>query len=477
MSTTPAVGGATRAALPALALALFLALTLVPLGASAPKAFPLVKCALPGNVDARCGTFRVPVDRARPDGRTISLRVAVVPARDGGTKADPVVYITGGPGGSATADAAGMLSIFSAANASRDIVLVDQRGTGGSNRLECPVPRTAPKTAPAVRAYVKACLARFEADPSDYTTVPAMDDLAAVLRALGYRSVNLYGISYGATAAQYFLHRHPALVRTAILDGATLLDVPVFERWGGNGDRALRQVLARCAASRPCAKAFPRVRREAFEVIAALRRKPVRAEGMLIDAATAAGALQALSRSPDGAAQIPWVAHRARVRDWIPLMLAIDERGGGGISTRLVMFWSIVCNERWARWSPERSAADSRGTYLAERTALDARLVAAACSAVPKHDQPPWTMARIRSDKPVLFVVGGSDPQDPVSHVRGATRELPSSRTLVVPSAGHGSVQVGCVPRIAQLFIERGSGAGLDTSCVARYRPPPFVVR
>ena len=79
-------------------------------------------------------------------------------------------------------------------------------------------------------AYAKACLKRLRADPRQYTTVPAMDDLADVLQALGYDAVNLYGGSYGATAAQYFIAQHPELVRTAILDGATLLDVPIFER-------------------------------------------------------------------------------------------------------------------------------------------------------------------------------------------------------------------------------------------------------
>jgi pimeloyl-ACP methyl ester carboxylesterase len=448
----------------------------VPLGAASPRAVPLAPCTLAGGVAARCGSFTVSENREQPDGRTIALRIAVLPARDGGTNPDPLVYITGGPGGSAIAGAAGMLSIFSAANASRDIVLVDQRGTGGSNRLECPLPRRPVATAAAIRAYVETCLAELGADSRQYTTAPAMDDLADVLAALGYGQVNVYGISYGATAAQYLIAQHPELVRSAILDGATLLDVPIFELWGRNGERALRAVLARCAASPRCARAYPRVRREAFEMIAALRKKPVRDNGTVIDAATAAGTLQALTRTPAGAARIPWIAHEARTGDWTPLELAMDEQGSGGIATRLVMFWSIACNEHWARWDSARTAEASRGTYLAERTALDAALARAACSAVPKVAQPAWTTARIDSETPVLFVVGGADPQDPLANVSRAARELPASRTVVVPAGGHGSVQLGCVPRIAQQFIERGSASALDTGCVARYAPPRFVV-
>ena len=155
----------------------------------------------------------------------------------------------------------------------------------------------------------------------------------------------------------------------------------------------------------------------------------------------------------------------------------MDEVGTGDVATRLLMFWSIVCNEPWARWSPARTQAAGRGTYLAERVALDSAAAAVVCSAMPKIAQPAWSKARVRSDVPVLLVVGGNDPQDPVANVRNAVRELPSSRTIVVPHAGHGSLQLGCLPKLAQQFIDGGTAEGLDTRCVARYTPPPFVVR
>ena len=461
-----------------LGLVVAAALALVPLGGARPGVIPLRPCTLGGAVVARCGTFRVPENRSVASGRTIKLRVAVVPARDGGTSADPLVYLTGGPGGSAIADAIAVHRLFSAENETRDIVLVDQRGTGSSNLLECPLPRKPLDTAPAaIRAYVKACLARFDDDVRQYTTVPAMEDVADVIRALGYDQVDVYGISYGATAAQYLLAQHPELVRTAILDGGTLLDVPIFERWAPNGERSLRSILSRCATSPRCARAFPRVRSEVFEMMATLRRAPVRATGIVIRPAEAAGALQRLTRTPDGAAQIPWIAHHAVTGDWDPLAFAMDGVEAGDVATRRLMFWSIVCNEPWARWSPARTQAAGRGTYLAERVALDSAAAAVVCSAMPKVAQPAWSKARVRSDVPVLLVVGGNDPQDPVANVRGAVRELPSSRTIVVPNAGHGSLQLGCLSKVAQQFIERGTADGLDTRCVARYTPPPFVVR
>ena len=155
----------------------------------------------------------------------------------------------------------------------------------------------------------------------------------------------------------------------------------------------------------------------------------------------------------------------------------MDEQGTGAAETRRLMYWSIVCNEPWARWNPARTRAASLGTYLAERSTLDAQRVAAVCSVWPKAPQPAWSKTRVRSDVPVLLIVGGNDPQDPLANVRGAREAMPASRTVVVPHAGHGALQLGCLPRVAQQFVERGTAAGLDTRCVGRYTPPAFVIR
>ena len=449
----------------------------IPAGAATAPELPLHGCTITGGIAALCGRFDVPENRAQPDGQTISLRVAVIPAHDRPRAPDPLVYLAGGPGGSAVDAVVTMMPALKGINLHRDVVLVDQRGTGGSNHLVCPRPGKLAPTEAAVTAYVRSCLAGLAADPRQYTTIPAMDDLAAVVRALGYTKVNLYGGSYGATAAQYFLARHPKRVRTAILDGATLLDIPIFERLAPNREHALRRILQSCARSPRCARAYPRARHEAFEMIARLRRTPVRVQGTLIDASTAAGLLQRLSLTPGGAAEIPWIAHSAVGGDWRPLAVELDRAGAtADEASRNVMYMAIVCNEPWARWRPDRVAAAAAGTYSAERAVADARMVAAGCRGVPRIPQPAWSHARVRSRAPVLFVVGGNDPQDPLSHVAHASRELPNSRTVVVPGAGHGAVQLGCVPRLARAFVEQGSSRGLDIRCAAAYKPPAFVV-
>ena len=98
---------------------------------------PMTPCTA-GGTSALCGTLRVPEDRSNPGGRQISLRVAVIPAVAPVPKPDPLFPIAGGPGGAATDDLGWTASIFRGIHEERDIVLVDQRGTGGSNRLVAP---------------------------------------------------------------------------------------------------------------------------------------------------------------------------------------------------------------------------------------------------------------------------------------------------------------------------------------------------
>jgi pimeloyl-ACP methyl ester carboxylesterase len=192
--------------------------------------WPPEPCVVQG-VDARCGTFVVPENRTKPNGRTIGLNVVVLPAFSKPARTDAVTFLAGGPGEAATEEAPSLSKQLSALNLYRDILLVDQRGTGGSNP--------------------------HGGDVTQYGTRMAMDDLDDVRAALGYRQLDVLGSSYGATAAQIYLKLHPASVRTLILSGATAIDVPFFDRYAVNAQRALDQLANLCASDPDCRKAFP----------------------------------------------------------------------------------------------------------------------------------------------------------------------------------------------------------------------------
>src|SRR4030095_13394287 len=173
----------------------------------------LEACRLKGiEREARCGTLSLPENPDAPEGTKIRLRYAVVPAVARQKAPDPIFVLAGGPGQAATRAAAGILPLFRQLNATRDIVFVDQRGTGGSNALECERP---PANAPLAqsfdlartRARLADCLRRQRADLAQYATWIATRDVDAVRAALGAQQVNLWGGSYGTRAALEYLRQ------------------------------------------------------------------------------------------------------------------------------------------------------------------------------------------------------------------------------------------------------------------------------
>ena len=245
----------------------------------------MTPCLVQGEIPVKaevaglCGTLQVPEDRSKPDGRRIGLRVAVVPALAAVPQPDPLFAIAGGPGDAGHAVLRLAAGPLYGVHATRDIVLVDQRGTGGSNHLTLPPsPDTSGLSASEADARLAAwmhdALAALDADPRFYTSTVAADDLDDVRAALGYDKIDLYGTSYGGTLAQYYLRQHADHVRVAVLDGSTPLDVPVLERMAANSQHALDLLLARCAADAACHRRFPRLASEWSTLVGRLADGP-----------------------------------------------------------------------------------------------------------------------------------------------------------------------------------------------------------
>jgi pimeloyl-ACP methyl ester carboxylesterase len=432
-----------------------------------PPSVKLERCGVQGLV-AACGTVRVPENRDVPNGRTIGLHVVVVPARH---KAEPdaFTYLAGGPGAAATEQAYSIVSTFAAVNENHVILLVDQRGTGMSNPLDCPRPARPLATAARERAWAHGCLAGLRADPRQYGTRTAMDDLDAVRAALGFEQLDVYGTSYGATAAQVYLKRHRHSVRTLILDGATFLDVPFYGRFARNAQHALAQVAKRCAAAPACARAFPRWPATLARLIRAWNVHPVhRTRSATITGDELAGVVQAMLLSADSAASIPLVVSRAAVGEYGPLNEQVEP---GAFSTQL-MFWSIWCNEPWV-------GLDAKGPWGTEFDGYTAALMSQyrrMCSYLPGRSEPPAAWQRpSRTQVPLLVLAGGADPQDPVANLPALRRSFPNARTIVVPGYGHAVAQYGCLGGLVSIFIDRASAAGLALHCVRAIVPPPFA--
>ena len=435
-------------------------------------------CSLEGGLSAWCGHVAVPEDPDDPHGAQIFLRVAVLRATT--RPADGALFfLEGGPGGPATEAAADVSSILGEVERHRDLVFVDQRGTGGSVPLACPDEHVRAADASAVTAYLRRCFAHLGGRPELSTTAVAADDLDAVRRALGYGRIDLVGASYGATLAQAMLRQHPDAVRTAVLDGASLPGVHVYEAEARNAEHALDAVLARCAAQPACRRADPSPRRDLTKLLARAPRHVTTETGeVVLSADDVASTIASLSETTAGAATIPYVLHAAAHGDYTPLGRAYTAGLGADLDARarLAMVWVVLCSEPWAASDPAATATAARGSYLAASAVARARLFAQACRVVPRGRVAEGSGAAVPTDVPVLLLAGSADPLDPPANLRGWRRAFPDGRLVVVPGAAHGVLDEGCVPSIVDRFVARGSARGLDLSCASKVQLPALQV-
>ena len=406
--------------------------------AEARYSWPPEPCVVEG-IDARCGTFVVPENRTKPNGHTIGLHVVVLPASSQPVSRDAVTYLEGGPGGAATDEAAIRRQQLALLNMNHDILLVDQRGTGRSKRND--------------------------ADVTQYGTRMAMDDLDAVRAALGYRQLDVIGSSYGATAAQVYLKLHPRSVRTLMLAGGTAIDVPIFNRWAVNAQRALDQVATLCTSDPACRRAFPGWERQFGELVKAWNVDTE--HGMTGD--EFASVVHVMLLDGTKAVAIPLVVSSAAKGDYGPL----DDAGSGDLNVELnLMSKSIWCNEPWTGLDAKGPWGTDFDSYTTAKIAVLRRQ----CDSVPTRPEPRslWRLP-VSSRVPVVAFVGGADPQDPLTNLSDLKQHFPDSRTVVFPRVGHSFGIGGCVDEIMVDLVERGTTKGLDTTrCDGAVVVPPF---
>jgi pimeloyl-ACP methyl ester carboxylesterase len=457
-----------------LGIAIALAAALGLLRGATPE-FELQGCRI-GEWSARCGRIAVPEDPSAPQKKKISLNVAVMPATGGTAKPDPLFWFAGWGSGGVSDDAANVLSALRRVNIDRDVVFIDQRGTGGS-KVECPlVSEQRPLSAgsSAVTAAARRCAEKVPG-LRYYTSAVAVDDIDRIRRALGYRTINIYGGSYGATTGQIYLLRHGSHVRTAVFDGGSLLDVRIFERVAPNAQHALGLLFARCAADTACRTAYPRLRRDFAAAQARVASTDVRVPGTTarLDPAAFANVVEELLASSDGKAILPRFIHliaTGQIARAAKLVSGAVTDDTSELAAQLL----IECSEPWASRRPTKTERAADGTFFAPAAQRQARLVGAACNGLPTAAVPAAIGRRVHSRAPVLFLTGDEDPADPPANVAHAKRELPNSRTVTFRAAGHIQLGLLCAQNLIADFIASGTAAGLDSACAETAVKPFF---
>lgn len=454
------------------------------LSVSAPMHPPDAGCgdiSIPG---VRCATISVPENRTTGKGRMISLRVAVLPARLPSRAEDPVFFLAGGPGQAATELLGDPVMARHYLGARRDLVFVDQRGTGRSNRLMCDFYKAEDYARGAFADFmpisrVRECRAALEphADLAQYTTAASVADLDDVRRALGYARVNLAGGSYGTRLALEYVRAHPGKVRTMMLDGAVPPTLRVPEEFGRAAQQALDGLLDECAATPHCATAFPEIRKESGVVFERLARTPimVRLEGQKRDVRmtrdNVAEAIRYLTYSSRQASRVPMLLHRAYQGDFTGLAHYLRDYRRRG--TFEALYLSITCAEDVPFLSEEAETKDE-GTYLGSYRVREQK---AACAEWPKGAVPTWHGQPVRSRVPVLITTGLLDPVTPASGGDLVARMLSNSLHLKIPGGAHGLGGLrglDCLVGIKRDFIERASVTRLGTGCVKDIARPAF---
>ncbi len=464
-------------------------------GAAGAQTLALEDCRIsagPGypGIKARCGTLERPVNPADPESPPIVLRVAVVPALNLTPETDPIVPIAGGPGQGTVEFYALMQGAFEPLRRNRDILLVDQRGTGESARLDCPIDDDAilfesEFDLDETLEYINRCLEELPYDPRYFTTSVAVTDLEAVRTALGYSALNLYGVSYGSRVAQHFARQYPDSTRTVVIDGVVPPQIALGPEIATESQRAVDNILARCAENDACNERFPDIAATFARIVAELREQPVnvmaphpntgRMENIAFGPGQLAGSVRMLAYSPTTIALLPLFIHEAGEGNWVPLasqymMTALQMSD----MLALGMHNAVMCTEDMPFL--DRTTIDYDGIEASYMGSFQLDTLEAICASWPSGPIDTGFKVPLATDLPFLLLSGDADPITPPRYAELALVDLTNFEHLVGTHQGHGQITVGCTSRLIADFVEAADPEAIDDECLDRSFVMPFFL-
>ena len=441
-------------------------------------------------VEAQCGTLSVAENPALPDGRRIALHIAWVPADDNGqTQPDPVLMLAGGPGQAATSSYPQVASAFREILKKRNVILVDQRGTGESNPLACADANGKDATsdnedagnADDARRFAERCrdVLSKKADLRFYTTTDAIRDLDAVRSAIGAAQINLVGVSYGTRVAQQYAMRYPKSTRSIVLDSVAPNTLIVGNDFARNLEQALNLQFGQCGKIAACAKALGDPRSRLDTLMAKLKTDPpmvryrdpatneVHEERLL--PAHVAGLMRMYAYTPLASSLLPLQlkeASEGRFDGLMALAKMLDSAMAGQMAFGMQL--SVICSEDAYGL---KANADDAGTLLGSQFA---DFLGAQCAVWPKGAMPKDFHAPLRSNVPALLMSGEYDPVTPPRYGAEVAKTLPNGRHLTVRGQGHNVIGTGCMPKLFAQFIDSVDAKSLGVKCLdaVPYTPP-----
>jgi pimeloyl-ACP methyl ester carboxylesterase len=440
-----------------------------------------------------CGTYEVMENRNVRKGAKIRLNFIILPAWTSHPAPDPIFVFAGGPGVGAAAWVDSYAWEFQTLRWERDIVLVDQRGTGDSNPLHC-LRIGDPESAQTYlqdmfpEDYVRECREELKkrARVSYYDSFTAMQDIDELRSALGYETINVTGGSYGGYAAVVYMKYFPERVRCA------LLSYSAWPGWGYHAtiapstQRVLERLLEDCAADPECAADYPGLPEKLEAVVDRLKQEPItitittpwngRLETVTFTHNNFIHGIRALLYSTGRSRWIPAFIHWASLGIWQPIVEYTAEYLKW-INDDIMdgMFLTVTCTETAPYIDYAAAKAASEGTFMGAYR-LDQQQNACVLWVRGSHPEDFHIMPEMYI--PALIISGELDPVIPPEYGEELARHFPNSRHVIIPNEGHGvggELWQDCLAPMAAQFFSQGHVEGLDFSCLADNQRPPFV--
>ena len=484
--------------------------------ASASAALPFLPCQ--SAVGFSCATVAVPLDRSGKAPGTVGLTVE----RKGAgivQSQSAVIALAGGPGQAADPLGEDLAKSISPALATRDLLVFDQRGTGRSAPLNCPIFSNEAALEKAsestIGSLVELCALQIGAARGAFTTQESVEDIEAIRHEAGYKKLVLYGTSYGTKVALEYAERYPQHVEALVLDSVVPSSGP--EPYAIERFQAIGGMLAELCSNRACAGITTNPLGDLARLISQLRKHRLRGsayDGVGHRHATSIGEselldiLQAGDLNPALRALLPAAVHSALDHDPGPLLrlnlLAegfipnVPVRPGNREAERAAkeeendaLFLATSCEETQFPWQRAAAAPARLAEALAAlhaippadfypfdaAAALQSSLVPV-CASWPAAAAPPPAAAPL-PNVPTLILSGGQDLRTPTAGARSVAAQIPDAQLLLVPYTGHsvlGSDFSGCAQAAVSAFF---AGAAVQPCAASTniFSPTPLAPR
>lgn len=423
----------------------------------------------------KCGKLTVPENYQKPDGDKITVNFAVLPAIDDSEYKTPLMFLAGGPGQAAVELATGLNRVFSETRKTRDIILVDQRGTGESSALKCDFEAVEDVYTVLPTELnpqeVKDCVSQFKGDVTQYNSENAIRDFDAIRAALGHEKLNIYGGSYGTRAGLVFMRMFPESLESVVLDSVGPIEVPIG-MFGQSGARSFNLLIDNCKNSESCNKAFPNLAEEFQAVKARLIKEPAKVDilhprlgtptKLVVDEIKFTGNLRFQLYGMEGRSMVPLVIHQAFLGNYQPL-IGLMARNEGDQLVYTGLLFNIVCNEDIPRVSEQSRIADGDNNFDGQASHLSWDMV---CPFFPTYRPSEDFYQSVTANIPTLILSGNLDPVTPPSNGEYSAKTLPNSHHIVVENASHTVAMSTCASDIINEFLTTKTPKELDETCL-----------